>query len=69
MERPDIRLPVPSRWARELRAWRLTAKLTLMELNVLTGLGVVALSQLENGLREPTDAERMALHAHMEGRQ
>ncbi len=63
VERPDIRLPEPSRWARELRAWRLAAKLTLMELSVLTGLGVVVLSELENGLRDATDAEKKVLDA------
>lgn len=67
VEMPDLILPEPSQWAKKLRAWRLAAELTLIELSILTGFGVGALSQLENSHREPTDAERIALNACMEG--
>lgn len=69
VEMPDIRLPEPSPWARSLRKWRRAAGLTWKNLGEMAGIRVARLSELENGLREPTDAEKKVLDACMEGRQ
>lgn len=68
VEMPDIRLPEPSPWAQELRAWRLDAGLTWKELGEMTGIRAARLSELENGFQAPTDTEKKVLDACMEGR-
>lgn len=57
VEMPDIRLPEPSPWAQELRAWRLDAGLTWKELGEMTGTGAdeIAKLQAEDMTKKPTD--------------
>lgn len=64
VEMSDIPLPEPSPWASDLRAWRVARGLTCREMSAMSGLGAARLSELENGLREPTDGEKSILNAY-----
>ena len=57
----NVPTPIPTEFGIAMRAWRLEHGMTFRELGAETGILPSVLSEIENGMREPTDEQRRTL--------